>query len=94
MNCADGLDRLNLEPVPVKPEWRISPDVIDAAHGQPVILTLSDERADLTCERCGQSVMCLRAGHGSYRLTAAAISGQLLAHLMQTHGWTREGTGG
>jgi hypothetical protein len=85
-----ALDRLDLTETPVKPEFAIAPEVLGAAHARGIILTLADDRADLACERCGQSVLCLRAGGMSYRLTAAAVGGAITGHLMQAHQWTRE----
>lgn len=88
---ARALDKLDLTPVEVKPEFAIAADVIVKAAGAGIILLVDDLRADLVCEQCGQSVICLRNQGGSFWLTTAAISGGVISHLIQVHGWTREG---
>lgn len=76
----DGLGRLNLAPVPVKPGLAIAADVLTEAQGW----VLHGDPHYLRC-RCGQAVITTGT------LTVGALSTALLAHLMQRHGWTREG---
>ena len=80
MSQSDGLDRLDLTPKAVNPALAIAADVLQQAqdwvmHGDPPYLRC----------RCGQAV--ITAG----TITVGALSTALLAHLMQAHGWTREG---
>lgn len=87
------LRKLDLSPVPVNPAFAIDVKVAAASHAMGILLTVCETRADLACELCGQSVLCLQVEGHSYRLTAAHISGQVLSHLIQAHGWTREDIG-
>jgi hypothetical protein len=79
------LERMNLEPRPVRPEFRIAGEVIEAASHWRLF---GGEAPHLRCNRCLQSVMTT----GS--LTVAELSAAVLAHLMQTHEWTREAAAG
>lgn len=85
-----AMKRLDFTPVPVNPAFAINVSVSEAAAVQGIMLTVGGERADLACELCGQSVMCVRIGSASYRLTTQAIAGSVLSHLIQAHRWTRE----
>jgi hypothetical protein len=77
---SDGLDKLNLDPAPVKPGLAIAAAVLTEAQHW----VLYGDAPHLRCKRCYQSVITTGT------LTLGAISTALLAHLMQRHGWTRE----
>ena len=74
------LDRMNLEPRPVSPQFAIAPDVLLSAQQW----RLYGEAPYLRCRKCQQAVMTAHA------LSVAELSACVLAHLMQAHGWTRE----
>lgn len=84
---------MDLTPIPVKAEFAISPAVSRAAELHGLILIVKEGLAYLACEKCGQSMVCLRIHGGSYWLTSAAIAGGVVSHLIQAHGWTRETVG-
>lgn len=74
------MDRLNLRPVPVRPQFAIAADVIEAASRWRLL----GDPPHLRCVKCRQSVAT------AHSLTVAELSLTVLAHLMQAHGWTRE----
>ena len=47
----------------------------------------------LTCTACGQAVLVMAREGVPYRVRVVDIQSQLLTHLMQAHGWTREQAG-
>jgi hypothetical protein len=79
MKTMDGLDKLDLTPRPVRKDFEIASQVIEAAHDWRLTGPVSSFRCG-----CGQAV--LTAGS----MTVGQLSMCLLAHLMQRHGWTRE----
>jgi hypothetical protein len=68
---------------PVKPEFRIAGEVIEAAGRWQ----LAADVGHIRCFGCGQSV--LRFVPGTV-VTQSEIGAATMAHLMQRHGWTRE----
>lgn len=46
-----------------------------------------------TCISCGQSINVAWNNRGVYEYTGEQLDGLVLAHLIQTHGWTRETCG-
>lgn len=80
--------------VPFPPGLALSPAVVAAAERQ--LLAVRPEENDaglhifLTCADCDQSILPLAAPSGAYRVRITDITAQLLAHLQQRHGWTRE----
>ena len=80
--------------VPFPPGIALAPAVVAAAERWPIAVRpeLNDEglHVFLTCADCDQSILPLAAPSGAYRVRITDVTAQLLAHLQQRHGWTRE----
>lgn len=81
-------------PEPLPAGLAVAPAVLAAADVEPlaVRLELNEHGAHvfLTHARCDQAIHALAAPAGAYRVPIADVRAQLVAHLMQRHGWTRE----
>lgn len=73
--------------------FQLAPAVTDAATRWPLEVRV-EARTFLTCGRCHQAILPLSTQGGAYGVRTADVSAQLLAHLQQRHGWTREAPGG
>lgn len=106
---AKQLAEMDAKPrVPLKPEFAIAPHVLAAAADWPVVIDDAAPVHYYRCGRCEQAIAPAgtteplpswddhhRAGlPGTYQYDGGQLHGQVLAHLMQRHGWTRENTGG
>jgi hypothetical protein len=83
--------------VSIPPEMGIAPEVHEQAAGVPLKVRLDQvlKTTVLVCDllECGQEILALATSGGSYRIRTRDVASCLLAHLMQRHGWTREGPG-
>lgn len=57
------------------------------------VRTADGGRAYLACGVCDQSVLAVAMAGTPYRVRVVDIQSQLLTHLMQRHGWSREQVG-
>jgi predicted small metal-binding protein len=54
-------------------------------------VTFDLQSANLRCVRCGQSIMAIGAKGMGYMTNIQEVMGQIVMHMIQAHGYTREG---
>lgn len=97
MHATDGLKRLEDTPrVPFPPGMAVPERVWTQAAAWPtrerVIIRQGHKHTYLCCEQDGQSIAALRMGDTAYYYEPRILEGLILAHLIQAHGWSREGS--
>lgn len=75
----------------VVPGFQLADSVVHAAKAWSLQLRLNADGTWAQCFFCGQSVMCLSQHGISYTWTMEQLQSQVLAHMLQRHGWVREG---
>ena len=80
--------------VPMPEGMALAPAVVTAAERWTIAVRPEVNDAGLhvflTCADCDQAILPLAAPAGAYRVRITDITAQLLSHLQQRHGWTRE----
>lgn len=76
--------------VPVPTDLALAPAVIDAAATWPLRVRVESKSVHLTCADDDQSILPLVRSSVAYRVRTRDVTGALIAHLLQCHGWTRE----
>jgi hypothetical protein len=74
----------------------LAPEVLAAVGGWPLLMREGiGPEAWVVCGRalCLQGIVRVSTAKGAYRMCLDDVRAQVLAHVMQRHGWTRETVG-
>ncbi len=81
-------------PRPAPPGFAVPEHVWELVREWPIKRRADDRRRDMVCEACGQQVFPITKGDRRYQYKVGQRDGLVLAHLIQVHGWNREGPDG
>lgn len=87
----ETLKRLSTDRVSCPVGFAVPGDVWADVRGWPLGLRVDADRIDRICSHCWQTVIPMSNPQGAYHYTDEEKDGLVLAHLIQAHGWTREG---